>query len=144
MVLKSIIFIHILAATIWAGGHLILTLGFLTRALKRRDFSIIEGFESRYEPIGLPSHLILILTGIYMTFAYAPDFFRLDWEDHHTRHILLKFVLLLLTLMMAIHARFFLIPKKALKPLAIHIVLVTVIAVLFVLLGFSARSGGIL
>jgi putative copper export protein len=144
MFLKSVIFIHILAATIWAGGHLILTLGFLPRALKRRDFSIIEGFESRYEPIGLPSLLILILTGIYMTSAYAPDFFLLNWEDHYTRHLLLKFGLLLLTLALAVHARFFLIPNKALRPLAIHIVLVTAIAVLFVLLGFSARSGGIL
>lgn len=144
MVLKSIVFIHILAATIWAGGHLILSLGFLPRALKRKDFNIIEGFESRYEPIGLPSLLILILTGIYMATVYAPDFFLLDWQDHFTRHILLKFGLLLLTLILAIHARFFLIPKKALWPVAIHILLVTAIAVLFVLLGFSARSGGIL
>lgn len=144
MVLKGIVFIHILAATIWAGGHLVLALGFLPRALRRRDFSIIEGFESRYEPIGLPSLLILILTGFYMAFVYTPDFFLLDWQDHFTRHILIKFGLLLLTLGLALHARFFLIPKKALRLLAVHILLVTGLAVLFVLVGFSARSGGIL
>lgn len=144
MVLKSIVFIHILSASIWAGGHLVLSLGFLPRALKQRDFSIIEAFESRYEPIGLPALLILVLTGIYMTSAYAPDFFLLDWQDHYTRHILLKFILLSLTILLAVHARFFLIPKKALKALAIHILAVTALAILFVLLGFSARSGGIL
>jgi putative copper export protein len=144
MVLKALIFIHILAGAIWAGGHLILALGFLPRALKQKDFGIIEAFESRYEPIGLPALLILVLTGIYLTTVYAPDVFLLDWQDHYTRHILIKFGLLLLTLALAIHARFFLIPKKALGPLAIHILLVTALAVLFVLTGFSARSGGIL
>jgi putative copper export protein len=144
MVLKSIVFIHILAATIWTGGHLVLALGFLPRALKRRDFGIIEAFESRFEPIGLPALLILVLTGIYMTTQYAPDFFLLDWQDHYTRHLLMKYGTLLLTLGLAVHARFFLLPKKALRPLAMHIIAVTVLAVLFVLLGFSARSGGIL
>lgn len=144
MVLKGIVFIHILAATIWTGGHLVLSLGFLPKALKKKDFGLIEGFESRYEPIGLPSLLMLILSGTYMAFAYAPGFLALDWQDHYTRHILIKFGLLLITLLLALHARFFLLPKKALRPLAIHILLVTVLGVLFVVLGFSARSGGIL
>lgn len=144
MVLKSIVFIHILAATVWTGGHLVLALGFLPKAFKRKDFGIIEAFESRFEPIGLPALLILVLTGSYMTTQYAPGFFLLDWQDHYTRHLLMKYGTLLMTLGLAVHARFFLIPKKALRPLAAHIILVTVLAVLFVLLGFSARSGGIL
>lgn len=144
MFLKTIIFIHILAATVWAGGHLVLALGFLPRALKQNDFSVIEGFEKRYEPIGLPALLILVLTGIYMATIYTPNLFMLDWQEHYTRHILLKFGLLLLTLLLAIHARFFLIPKRALRALAVHIIFVTALAILFVLLGFSARSGGIL
>ncbi len=144
MILKSIIFLHILAATVWTGGHLILSIGFLPKALKNKDFQIIEWFESRFEPIGLPSLLILIVTGTYITTIYAPDFFQLSWQDHYTRHILLKYGLLILTLLLAVHARFFLIPKKALVPLAIHIIAVTVLSILFVLLGFSARSGGIL
>jgi putative copper export protein len=144
MVLKSIIFIHILAATIWTGGHLILSLGFLPGALRKKDFGIIERFEARYEPIGLPALLILLLTGIYITTVYAPDFLSLDWDDHYTRHTLMKFALLLVTVFLAVHARFVLIPKKSLIPLAIHIISVTLLSVVFVLLGFSARSGGIL
>ena len=144
MVPKSIVFLHILAATIWTGGHLVLALGFLPRALKQRDFGIIEAFESGFEPIGLPALLILVLTGIYMTTVYAPGFFLLDWHDHYTRHLMMKYGTLLMTLGLAVHARFFLIPKRALRPLAVHIIAVTVLAVLFVLLGFSTRSGGIL
>ena len=142
--IKTIIFIHILAATIWTGGHLILSLGFLPKALREKDFRIIEYFESRFEPIGLPALFILVVSGVYMTSYYAPDIFQLNWQDHYTRHILLKFGLLIVTLLLALHARFFLIPKKALIPLAFHILAVTFFSILFVLLGFSARSGGIL
>ena len=144
MLLKIVVFVHIICATIWTGGHLILAIGFLPKALRKKDFSIIESFESRFEPIGLPALFILLITGIYMTTYYAPDIFQLNWQDHYTRHILLKFGLLVFTLLLAMHARLILIPKKALRPLSYHIIAVTFIAVLFVLVGYSARTGGIL
>lgn len=144
MFLKIVIFIHIVAATIWTGGHLVLTLGFLPKALKQRDFGIIENFESKYEPIGMPALLILVVTGVYMTVHYAPDFFKMDMANHYTIHLVFKFILLIFTLALAVHARFFLIPQRRLKLLAIHILAVTIIAVLFVFTGFSARSGGLL
>jgi len=144
MVPKAIIFIHILAAMVWTGGHLVLALCILPHALKKNDFSIIEQFEGRFERIGLPSLLVLVGTGIYMAFVYAPSFFDLDLGDHYTRHILYKLILLALTLALAINARLFLIPKKKLHTLAWHILAVTLIGVLFVFVGFSIRSGGVL
>ncbi|WP_438712631.1 CopD family protein [Aquimarina muelleri] len=142
MGLKLIIFLHIIAATIWTGGHLILSLVYLPKALKLNDFSIIESFESKYERIGIPSLIILIITGIYITTVYAPRL--VDFNDHYTKHITIKLGLLLCTIALAIHARFFLIPKKKLKPLAYHIIIVTILSVFFVFVGFSARSGGLL
>ncbi len=144
MVPKAIIFIHLLAAMVWTGGHLILALGFLPKALRYEDFNLIVQFEQRYERIGIHSLLILVITGVYMATVYSPSFFKLDTMDHYTRHIALKLILLLITVALAIHARFFLIPQKKLRPLAWHIIGVTAIAVLFVLVGFSVRSGGIL
>ena len=144
MFLKLIIFIHIISATIWAGGHLVLTLGFLPKAIKKNDISIVEQFESKYERIGIPSLLILVITGVYMTTVYTSNFFDFDFSIHHNRHVYYKFILLFLTIILAIHARFVLIPQKKLKPLAYHIVLVTTISVLFVFVGFSVRSGGLL
>ncbi len=144
MIFKLIIFIHIIAATIWTGGHLILSIVYLPKALKKNDFSIIEAFESKYEPIGMPSLLILIITGVYMTTVYAPDFFSLDFESHYIRHIFIKFGVLLATICLAINARFFLIPNKKLRPLAAHIIAVTLLSVIFVFTGFSMRSGGLL
>ena len=144
MFLKGIILLHILSATIWTGGHIILSLGYLPAAIKNNDFDIIISFESRYERIGMPALLVLVITGVYMTTVYSPEFFQFDTRDHYTRHIMMKFGLLLVTIGLAIHARFFLIPKKKLKLLAIHIVGVTIASILFVLVGFSARSGGLL
>lgn len=144
MVPKIVILVHLMAAMIWTGGHLILSIGFLPTALKNNDFSVISNFEERYERNGIPSLLVLVITGLYMATIYTPSLLDLDMQDHYTRHIIFKLILLLLTVGFAIHARFFLIPKKKLRSLAWHIVSVTIIAVLFVLVGFSARSGGIL
>lgn len=144
MALKLIIFIHILAATVWTGGHLTLAIGFLPKALKKNDFGIIESFESKFEPIGIPALLILVASGIYMAMVYTTNFFDFDFSDHYNKHIYIKLILLICTIALAIHARFVLIPKKNLKPLSYHIILVTLLAVVFVFVGFSARSGGLL
>ena len=144
MVLKIIIFIHIIAATIWTGGHLILSLSFLPKALKKDDFTIIEQFESKFERIGIPALFVLIISGIYMAIIYAPDFFEFDFSNHFTKHIFIKLSLLIITILLALHARFVLIPKRSLKPLSYHIILVTLLAVVFVFVGFSTRSGGLL
>ena len=144
MFLKSIIFLHIISATIWTGGHLILAITVLPKALSFNDFKIIETFESKFEKIGLPALLILVLTGLYITYQYTPDIFLFNLNDHYTKHILLKFTLLFFTIGLALHAKFVLIPNRKLKPLAYHIILVTILSVLFVFVGFSARSGGII
>jgi len=144
MILKLIIFIHIVAATIWTGGHLILSLTFLPKALAQNDFRIIETFESKYERIGIPSLLILVASGIYLATIYTDNFWAFDFSIHFNKHIYIKLILLICTIALAIHARFFLIPKRALKPLSYHIILVTIVSVLFVFVGFSARTGGLL
>ena len=38
--------LHLIAATIWVGGHLVLAIGYLPKALKHRDFSYIGNFEA--------------------------------------------------------------------------------------------------
>ena len=144
MFLKLIIFTHIIAATIWTGGHLTLAIGFLPKALKKKDFTIIENFESKFEPSGIPALLVLVATGIYMATVYTTNFFEFDFSDHHNKHIYIKLILLISTIALALHARFVLIPNRNLKPLSYHIILVTLLAVIFVFVGFSARSGGLL
>ena len=144
---KLIVLIHVLFATIWVGGHLILSIGFLPRALKQKDPAIIQQFESKYEPIGLPALAILVLTGLWLRIFY--DSQLLGWFTFRgslATHLALKVILVVLTLILAIHARFRIIPKlkpENLKALAFHIIAVTVIGVLLVILGVSIRTGGL-
>ena len=65
-----LLIIHLIAATIWVGGHLVLAIGYMPRALKYKDFSYIGNFEKKYEPIGMPSLLLLVITGISMAYDY--------------------------------------------------------------------------
>jgi putative copper export protein len=139
--------LHVLAAGVWAGGHLILSIIYLPRALKEKNFEIIRQYEVRYEKIGIPALIILIATGLFQSFRLIPNFF--DWFKHTyfvPINITLKLFLLIITLLLAHHARFRIIPKLSnenLTGLAVHIISVTVIAVLMVIVGVSFRFGGL-
>ena len=144
---EAILALHILSATIWTGGHLILALGFLPLALKQKNPSIITGFENVYEKIGITSLILQILTGLYLAFELTGGDFSgwFDFNDHVGFHIGLKITLLIITVAIAIHAKFRVIPKLKednLKYLAYHISLVTFLGVLFILTGVSFRVGG--
>ena len=144
MELGILVFIHVLGASIWVGGHLILAIGFLPRALKENSFEIIEQFESRYEKIGIPALIVQILTGVRLAMIFVPKF--ADWFSFSTRtsaHIFIKLILLALTVLLAFHAKKFVHPKKNLKLLAAHIILVTLLAVLLVYFGVSINTGGL-
>jgi putative copper export protein len=139
------LFLHLLAATVWTGGHLILALAILPRVLRSRSAAELLQFESAYERIGLPALLIQVISGLMLAHSLSPDLTRwFDFDDPVGRLIGLKLGLLFLTAAFAIDARLRLIPKldaSRLNSLAWHIVPVTVISVLFVVVGLSFRTG---
>ena len=142
---KYIVLLHIIAATVWAGGHLILVSTILPAAIKKRNPHLLLDFEQRYERIGIPSLIILVLTGLHLAFTMLPNISQwFSFESHVVKHITTKLILLGLTILFAINARFRLIPNltnKSLPLLAIHIIAVTIFAVLFVATGLSFRMG---
>lgn len=139
--------IHVLGATIWVGGHLILTLGYLPKALKEKNPEIIHQFEDKFEPIGLTALVIQIISGLWLGHFYIPlwqDW--LNYDDEITRNILVKLGLLLVTLILSIDARFRIIPnlnQDNFLDLVLHILAVTLLSVLFVIFGITIRFGGI-
>ena len=141
-----LIIIHTLAATIWVGGHLILSLSILPAAWKKRDPVIISDFEERFEKLGIPALLIQVITGVWMSLKYLPFS---DWFDLGNRTsilIITKLFLLSCTIALAIHARLFIIPKlspEKIPMLGIHILLVTLIGILFLITGLLFRLAGI-
>ncbi len=140
--MKWLILLHVLGATIWAGGHLILSLGFLPRALREKDITIIVNFETNYERIGIPALIIQVITGFWMVLYYVPFNFWWNLDSPHHYYLWIKISLLLGTILLAVHARLFIIPKltvELLPSLAFHIVMATVLAVAFVITGLSFR-----
>lgn len=146
MLFKILILLHTLGATIWTGGHLILAVTLLPKALQNRDPDIIHQFEEHFEGFGLVALLLQVVTGLWLTFIYFPglqNFWAFD--SFLSTYIAIKLGLLLGTLILAAHARFFIIPnltKETLNNLAYHIVGVTITAVLFVIFGVGIRVGG--
>ncbi len=137
---------HVLGACIWAGGHLVLCLAVLPRALRARDPRIVADFERGFEKLGIPALVVQVLTGPMLALHYLPnmaDWFR--FQSVIADHVFAKLALLTLTVLLAAHARLRVLPQldeSRLHALAWHIVPVTVIAVLMVILGVGLRTGG--
>ncbi|WP_444625995.1 copper resistance protein CopD [Flavobacterium columnare] len=142
-----LLIIHLLAASVWVGGHLILLIRYLPKALKNKDVEIIKNFEKQYEPIGLPALLILVGTGVLMAYQYNVTLTSwFSFESNIERVISIKLCLLMLTLVLAIHARLFIIPKLTSKNIilmAVHILLITLIGVSMLIVGSFVRFGGL-
>lgn len=145
---RYMLLLHVLAATVWTGGHVVLAVAVLPRVLREQNLSELLRFESAYEKIGMPALIIQVMTGLWLAYAMLPDV-RLWFiaDNSVSRSILLKLVLLLATVLLAADARLRIIPRLSvenLQALAYHIIPVTIISVLFVVVGVSFRTGGFL
>lgn len=140
---KILILLHTISACIWVGGHLILAISILPKSLKFKNPQLILDFEEKFERIGIPALLTQVITGLWMFYNYGLKLSDiLNFESHFTYILNIKLILLLSTILLAIHARFYIIPKLSknnLNQLAVHIVIVTILALLFVYFGISFR-----
>ena len=64
-----LVIVHALAATVWTGGHLLLDLGVLPRALRAQSAAQVRAFEEVFEPLGLTALAIQVLTGLGMGYS---------------------------------------------------------------------------
>jgi putative copper export protein len=145
MLIVRIVFVvlHLLGAAIWVGGHILLSVGFLPAALRERDPQVILRFEAKFERIGIPALIVQAVTGVLLAVAYLPEAGE-PWSIHLIGTLSAKFVLLAATIGLAMHARLRLIPRlgpDTLRPLAAHIIAVTIIGVLLLIVGVGIRMG---
>lgn len=137
--------LHILGASIWTGGHLILSVVVLPKVLKYKSPEMLLEFEQNYEKIGMPALVIQVTTGLMMSYQILPDVsLWFDMSIPLAHGIAAKLVLLALTVTLALDARFRVIPKLSkdnLVDMALHIFPVTIISVVFVFVGVSFRVG---
>lgn len=147
MIHHMYLILHLLAATIWVGGHLFLALRILPEAIKKKDASILTNFKDRFEPMGLPSLLILLVTGILMAYDYDVTFTKwFSFSNAIENVVSIKLILLFTSVAMAINAELFVFPKLIsgrLLPVAIQIIAITLIGVAMLVLGSLVRVGGL-
>lgn len=137
--------LHVLGATLWTGGHLVLATTVLPRALRAKRASILTDFEQGYERVGMPALAVQIVTGLWLAHRLLGSL--ANWfGDAPLAHIIhIKLLCLAGTAALAIHAKTRVIPRlndDNLPVMAWHIAGVTVFSVLFVIAGASARLGG--
>lgn len=142
-----LLIIHLIAATIWIGGHLTLSIVFLPVALRKKEPLIILNFEKKFEPLGISSLIALIITGIWMAYdfgiAYQSWFY---FSGSLEKVVSIKLVLLMLTFVLALYTQIYVIPnlnKYNLNKIAFSIISVTVIGLSMLILGSTIRYGGI-
>lgn len=142
-----LLIIHLLSATVWIGGHILLSIRYLPKALKEKSTSPITNFEQQFEIVGLPSLLLLVITGIALAYQYNVGINT--WFSFQTAIetvVSIKLILLLITLALAIHARLFIIPKLSVAKLpfmAFHILLITIVGITMMIFGTFVRFGGL-
>ncbi len=142
-----LLIIHLICATIWVGGHLFLAVRILPKALKEKNVSLLKSFKNSYEPFGMPSLILLVITGILMAYNYNVTFNTwFSFSNGIERVVSIKLILLLITACMAVIADRFIFPKlneKNMYKAGIFIVSVTLIGVAMLVLGSFVRFGGI-
>jgi len=145
MIYNYILLAHLLSATIWTGGHLILSFTILPRVLREKNIAEIKRFESGFEKIGIPALIIQVSSGFWLAHNQLPDLgLWLQFDNPASQLIVFKLSLLLATVLLAVDARLRIIPnltENNLVSLAYHIIPVTIISVLFVIVGFSFKTG---
>lgn len=140
-----LLFLHLLGASIWIGGHLILSLRILPVALKTRKLEALQAYEQMYEPVGMAALGLQVITGIIMVKHMLPDWsLWFGFTNDLSILISLKLGLLLATAIVALHARFRVIPHLSAQTLnwfALHILAVTLLSIGFAWVGLLFQSG---
>lgn len=144
---QIVLIIHLLAATIWVGGHLLLLLRYVPKAIKSKSIEELSAFRKNFEPVGMPSLFILIITGILMAYDYNITFEKwFLFENSIEKIISVKLILLLISLTLAFITFKFVLPSiNKISPFLLYFIifLVTTIAVFMLILGSLVRVGGL-
>lgn len=140
-----ILILHVLGATIWTGGHLVLATTVLQRALAAGNPRILLDFESGFERIGMPALVVQVATGLWMALQLQPDAGQwIGLASPVSTLITIKLALVAATVITALDARLRILPTlsaQTLPAMARRVYVVTVLSVLFVVVGAGFRGG---
>ncbi|MDM1397498.1 CopD family protein [Myroides odoratimimus] len=147
--LHLLLILHLLGATIWVGGHILLSVVILPQVWKEKSVAKLFNFESRYEWFGTPALFVMLLTGVRMAYIYNVKL--ANWFTFETpieRVVSLKLACLITIALFALSAQFYVLPRlktdiQKLPLMTFHILSVTTISIVMLILGSFVRYGGI-
>lgn len=147
--LHLLLILHLVGAAIWVGGHILLCTVILPQVWKEKSVEKLFNFERRYEWIGMPALLMMLLTGVRMAYLYNVKI--VHWFAFKTpieRVISLKLSLLFAIVILAFSAQFYVLPRlktniHKLPLMAFHMIAVTLISLAMLILGSFVRYGGL-
>jgi putative copper export protein len=128
--MKWLLLVHVLGASVWVGGHLILLFTVVPRARKQQSIRPIT------------SLALQVISGVWMALHYVSFSDWFDFSYSHQYYLWIKLSLLAATVAIAIRTKFSLLKQPTdqdLPAVVFHIALVTVLAVGFVVTGISFR-----
>lgn len=147
--LHFLLILHLIGATIWVGGHILLCSVILPQVWKEKSVEKLFNFERRYEWIGMPALLVMLLTGVRMAYVYNVKIAQwFAFETPIERVISLKLSLLFVLVLLALSAQFYVLPRlktniTKLPLMTFHMIAVTLISVAMLVLGSFVRYGGL-
>lgn len=149
MLYRLLVILHLIGASTWIGGHVVLVRVILPAARRANDAGPVREFERSFGRIGMASLLVQAITGAWLV-SISPfiggwgSMFR---EPTAATHLALaKLLMLVIILAMAGHASHRILPRlsaETLGRLARHAWIVTVLSILMLACGAGIRLGGL-
>jgi putative copper export protein len=145
---QLLVIVHLLGATVWVGGHLVLVLGVLPRALRAGDGAAVAAFEKSYGRVGLGAMVGQLVTGVWLADRWLGGWTHVFSDPTPSTHrVMIKLGLVFATLVVGGYAYHRVLPGLAsgpagLRKFAVHAWTTTLLAVGLLVVGASIRLGG--
>lgn len=143
---QALLILHLLAAAVWLGGHVVLVLGYLPEALRSRDPRALLDNYRRLNRVGLPALLVLIASGLMLALNWMPQVgLWFDTSMPIAVVILTKLLLVVLTLLLVAYLNLRVLPTlqpQRIGRLGLVLGLLALLATIAAAIGPSFRYGG--
>jgi len=139
--LKILVFLHIIAATIWAGGYIILTITILPKSIRQKSTDLIHNFNKSFHTLSMIALGFQVITGFRLATLLLPMSKWAEFGNPVALGINTKFFLLILTIIAIIIEKVYLKKSKGIRLIAVLIVFITIISLIFIYTGISIRIG---
>lgn len=141
----TLVVLHLLAACVWLGGHVVLASLVFPSTLDGRDPDTIYRIESLYDKVGMFALMGQILTGLLLAYLHTPDLGKwLAFDSPMGRLIGIKLILQFVILGLALDLRvrlFARVGSAGLSSLRLHVALISLVSAASVFVGASFRIG---